>query len=535
MAARRFAVLIGNSEFPADAKLTDLNGPENDVEALSEVLASPEFGDFAEVEVLKNKPHYEALRQINRALKKAERDDLVLIYYSGHGKLDGAGRLHLAACDTETDELEATSIPVQSIRNFIDVSRSTKTALILDCCYSGAVGKAFFRGGVDDQLNQAAGGRGTYIVTASTAIQLAKEKEEDRHGIFTKHLIEGIRGGAADRDGDGYVTMNEIYSYVHDHVLAESHQEPMKWDLNVRGELIVSKSGTGPWEEQRAQIRARMLQLAHEGSLPDSILTPALRILAMKRPEMDAQAQAYGALLEGVLRDDFRLGGFIDDWFRLAAAPPPEPEPVHEPPRQERVKPEPPREPPFWAKAVPRAQRKARPPEQPPREEPSREAPPQERPQYDDAASTAQAAASTDSGPAAEQKGGIAQNQTAQALLYWFLIVVAMAVVAGVASESYDGESIFATAALVALVGSAVRGYRRRQRLNLPAVVIYWFGCTMLAAIAATFAAQEAEAFPITLIAVGAVSGAHLIKWWRGRSGTAKPKRSFLGSLLGGR
>ena len=255
MSERRFAVLVASSRFPDEPKLEDLNCPENDVDGLHEVLSAEMQGAFTDVVVLKNKPHYEVLKAINRVLRDAERDDLVLMYYSGHGKLDGAGRLHLATVDTELGALEATSIPAQHIMNFVDVSNSKKTALILDCCYSGAIEKALFRSGLDDQLNQMSGGRGTYVLTASTGVQLAKEKEEDSYGLFTKHLIEGIRSGDADRDGDGLISMNEIYNYVHDQVLTESHQEPMKWDLNVRGELIIARSPKIPREERRIQLQ----------------------------------------------------------------------------------------------------------------------------------------------------------------------------------------------------------------------------------------------------------------------------------------
>ena len=95
---------------------------------------------------------------------------------------------------TVSDELETTSIPAQRIRSLIDNARTTKVALILDCCYSGAIEKTFLRGDVEDQLNLMAGGRGTFIMTAATDVQTAREEVRDGYGIFTKHLIDGIRG-----------------------------------------------------------------------------------------------------------------------------------------------------------------------------------------------------------------------------------------------------------------------------------------------------------------------------------------------------
>jgi formylglycine-generating enzyme required for sulfatase activity len=251
MTERRYGVLIASSRFPDEPKLEDLRCPENDVDGLNEVLRSPEHGQFSETFILKNKPHYEVLKNINQVLWQASKDDLVLIYYSGHGKLDFTGQLHLATIDTVVDLLVSTSIPVERIKSSIDNARSNKIILILDCCFSGEAEKAFakIKSGVDDQLKLLSKARGTYILTASTGIQVAVEKESDEYGVFTKHIIEGIRSGEADIDSDGLVSMEDLYCYVRPRVLSEGFQEPMKCDLSVRGELIIALSGKASREE----------------------------------------------------------------------------------------------------------------------------------------------------------------------------------------------------------------------------------------------------------------------------------------------
>ena len=142
-------------------------------------------------------------------LHPIEKNDLVLVYYAGHGKLSRLGRLCLAATNTSLDLLESTSIKVDEIKGFLDASPSRKKVLILDCCYSGAVGDAFTRGSVDDQLQLASRGRGTYIMTASTKIESAIEKDD--HGVFSRYLVEGIKTGEADQDEDGFISVNELY------------------------------------------------------------------------------------------------------------------------------------------------------------------------------------------------------------------------------------------------------------------------------------------------------------------------------------
>jgi hypothetical protein len=61
-----------------------------------------------------------------------------------------------------------------------------------------------------NQLQRVSGGRGTYILTASTGLQVAQERESDGYGLLTKHIIHGVRQGAADLDRDGLITMDEL-------------------------------------------------------------------------------------------------------------------------------------------------------------------------------------------------------------------------------------------------------------------------------------------------------------------------------------
>jgi len=112
MSERRFGILIASSRFPEESKLEDLRFPENDVDGLNEILTSQDHGQFTQTFVLKNKLHHEILLKINQVLREADKNDLVLIYYSGHGKLNLAGKLHLTSTDSVINALEATSIPV---------------------------------------------------------------------------------------------------------------------------------------------------------------------------------------------------------------------------------------------------------------------------------------------------------------------------------------------------------------------------------------------------------------------------------------
>lgn len=333
MSERRYAILIASSKYACDPKrLPELRCPENDVEALGNILTSEQHGlfDRPDVLALKNKPSYEVLRALNRVLKQAGKSDLVLIYYSGHGKLDPAGRLHLATSDTLIEELESTSVPVSSVRNYIDISPSNRVILILDCCYSGSVGSAFLKGSVDDQLQQVSDARGIYIITASTAIQVAQERTEDEYSLLTRHLLEGIEEGRADADDDGKITVDDLYSYAYERMKKESFQVPMKWGLNVRGEeLVLARTGrlagAGRLEEDARLYNRRrefrdsygMSVMTLGGAIGAGLglgLQRGLSALFLPTPLVGVRFAMYffwGALLGGSLAFGLALAGYL--------------------------------------------------------------------------------------------------------------------------------------------------------------------------------------------------------------------------------
>ena len=240
MTEQRYAILIASSQFE-DQNLQTLQCPENDVDGLDKILKSKDYGNFSSTLLLKNIPNHKVQREIERVIQNADKDDLILIYYSGHGKQDHARKLHLATTNTDVMCLKSTSISINFIKDLLDDSRTTKIILILDCCYSGLAGEAFARGGIDieEEMQSLSEVTGTYIITASGGTQAAFEKPEDGYGVFTKHAIEGITSWEA-ANTEGNVTMDSLYSYIHKEMERDGIQRPMKWALNVKGELVVA-------------------------------------------------------------------------------------------------------------------------------------------------------------------------------------------------------------------------------------------------------------------------------------------------------
>ncbi|MGI5518973.1 caspase, EACC1-associated type [Streptomyces sp. CA-106131] len=175
------------------------------------------------------------------------RDDLTLLYFTGHGLKDDDGRLYLATANTRRSSLLFTSLPAEQIDQAMSGSMSRRNVLILDCCYSGAfpAGRVT-KGDTDVHTLERFQGRGRTVLTASDATQYSFEgnqpQGEAAQSVFTRYLVAGLRDGSADLDGDGNITLDELYSYVHDRVVDEMPQQrPKKLD-NVEGRIVIARN-----------------------------------------------------------------------------------------------------------------------------------------------------------------------------------------------------------------------------------------------------------------------------------------------------
>ncbi len=224
MAGQYKALLIGNSTYPADEhNLQTLKGPVKDIAALNRALIDLTTGLFADVDVtlLPEATSSRAIRALGRFFGSAARDDVLLVYFSGHGKLDQNGRLHLCMQDTESTDLLSTAVSSTRINEFADASRARNVIIVLDCCHAGA-----FRGA---DLGDAVAGPGRYVLTSCRGTQLANDATVDNGtSHFTQHLVDGLLGAAAGQDRDGYVTFSDLYAYVSRRLREAGKQIPQR-------------------------------------------------------------------------------------------------------------------------------------------------------------------------------------------------------------------------------------------------------------------------------------------------------------------
>ena len=247
--SRKLALIIGNSEYQ-DPTLARLVTPNEDVNDLAEVLRAPEIGEFDEVTTLVNEPSANIRLEVESFFAEKKPDDLLVLYFSGHGVRDDQGQLYLAVKDTRHNRLRATAIPAAFITDGMDHSRSRRQVLILDCCHSGAFAQGI-KGATGASVGTASAfegtGYGRVVLTATDSTQYAWEGDEvigeAENSVFTHYLIEGLRTGAADMDADGRISLDELYDYVYEQVVNKTpKQTPGKSSYKQQGEIVIARN-----------------------------------------------------------------------------------------------------------------------------------------------------------------------------------------------------------------------------------------------------------------------------------------------------
>ena len=210
--SKRVALLIGVSEYGEG--IPSLSAPPNDVAAVERVLKDPKMGCFDEVTPVIN-PDVPAMQTaIERIFKSLAKDDLVLLFFSGHGITDDRNRLYLTTKGTSKDIYKATSVPASFIQDMSQDCYAKRQVIILDCCYSGAFAEGWRAKSMGLDLQKELGAEGRVVLTSSSATQTSFQQEDAKLSLYTQYWVEGITTGAADIDGDGKICARELHEYA---------------------------------------------------------------------------------------------------------------------------------------------------------------------------------------------------------------------------------------------------------------------------------------------------------------------------------
>jgi hypothetical protein len=240
---RRMALLVANHE--GGPGLATLRYAERDITRFRDVLVDLSGFRAEDIVMLVDEDADEVkdgiayLSSEVRATRAKGDDTLLVFYYSGHAE-NGVLRLG------------ESRLAMGDVKRLLEHSGADVRLAFLDSCGAGAITRE--KGGtkappflvtVDETLRA----RGQVIITSSSADEASQESDDIQGSFFTHHLTSGLRG-AADRDLNGAVTLDEAYGYAFQKTVAATAmtrsgtQHPTyQYDLTGAGDVVLARTG----------------------------------------------------------------------------------------------------------------------------------------------------------------------------------------------------------------------------------------------------------------------------------------------------
>jgi len=143
-----------------------------------------------------------------------DRGNLVIVSISSHGFEEG-GVVYVMPADGLRSDLAETALRLQSVEERLQKSQAGKRLLVVDACRERSVSQGR---GSEDAMSAAfrkalVGLEGQAVLASCDAGQMSLENPALGHGVFTYHLLQGLRGGAR-ADARGFVTLGSVSEYL---------------------------------------------------------------------------------------------------------------------------------------------------------------------------------------------------------------------------------------------------------------------------------------------------------------------------------
>jgi tetratricopeptide (TPR) repeat protein len=254
---KTYALLVGISKYQKLPQDQWLQYAHADAGLFARHLQSPRGGGLPDdrvVLLVDEKATTAAIRNAFETFLKgrAGKQDTVLLFLAGHGTVEAAGNrgAYIVTNDSDPQDLAATALPMADVQNLLQqgLSKVGRVLAFVDVCRAGTIGtiRSTTVNSAVERLGEAEGE--IFGLMASRPKELSLEGPDfgGGHGAFSYYLVKGL-SGAADKNNDGVVNVNEVIEYVRDHVAqgTKDKQHPRDFGTVENTVALADKSKPG--------------------------------------------------------------------------------------------------------------------------------------------------------------------------------------------------------------------------------------------------------------------------------------------------
>lgn len=301
-AGTRYALVVGVNQ--GEPHEVHLRFAERDAHRVASILTTLGGFDPERVITLAGADAGDVRQALDNLEANIRQDEeaLLFVYYSGHA-------------DGQALHLRGTRFDLTELRDRVVSSEAAARVLVLDACRSGVLTrvKGGRRGPVFPvETTPPLSAQGVAILASSAAGEDSQESDELGASFFTHYFVSAMLG-AADRNGDGEVTLGESFEYAAERTLAATNvtiagpQHPTyKLELKGRNELVLTdlrtaRSGIGVLEFTEAG--RYLVEDPNEGkAVAEVSLESGARPLSLQAGEYKVTRRGRDHLLQGEFR-----------------------------------------------------------------------------------------------------------------------------------------------------------------------------------------------------------------------------------------
>ncbi|WP_248724763.1 caspase family protein [Seonamhaeicola sp. ML3] len=236
---------------------------------------SDKYATVNNIKILNENATTENILKVKDTLENTKPNDIVIVFFAGHGVLDKHFDYYLATHDMNFDAPDLKGLAYEDLESLLDGIPARKKILLLDACHSGEIDKdnteftsttnnngnikVAYRGSKAKSTKKAnvglknsfelmkllfadlRKGTGAMVISSASGVEFAYEGDKWQNGVFTYALLEGLRSEKSDINGDGVISISEIKDYVGNEVsrLTNGLQNPtsraenLEWDWKL--------------------------------------------------------------------------------------------------------------------------------------------------------------------------------------------------------------------------------------------------------------------------------------------------------------
>jgi hypothetical protein len=250
-----YLVVIASEKFKNNK--FDLAYAEKDATDIANNMSNSKSFNSVQIKKLFNQSFtVDSITNLNNFFSKAGVNDVVMVFFAGHGYLDTDMSYYFPTYYTDFSDPKINSVAYKNFEKIFQQIKPLRKLMFIDACFSGEVdedqqliegddnnkkdstravrlaGSMFAQStalemskAVFSDLRQ---NSGATIISSAGGTEAAFEGEKWNNGLFTYCLLNGMKNYKADSNNDKKITLSELQKFVAEEVnrLSEGKQSP---------------------------------------------------------------------------------------------------------------------------------------------------------------------------------------------------------------------------------------------------------------------------------------------------------------------